>query len=65
MQIFKRSIGVFAPDSHLNQGDADYDTTCIRCGSTPTIHPMQICTCCSESEQENKVLGLKFFLENA
>lgn len=65
MQIFKRGIGISAPNSHLDQGDADYDTTCIRCGATPTIHPIQICNCCFEVEKENKVLGLKFFMENA
>jgi hypothetical protein len=49
----------------LNQGDVDYDTTCIKCGSTPTIHPMQICTCCFEAEPENQTLGIKTLLKNA
>lgn len=65
MQIYKRSIDAIAPNSYLDQGDADYDTTCIKCGSTPTIHPIQVCACCVEVEKENKVLGLKFFMENA
>lgn len=65
MQIYKRKIEASAPNSYLDQGDADYDTTCIKCGSTPTIHPTQICTCCFELEKENQALDLKFFMENA
>lgn len=63
MQIHKRNVDAIASNSHLDKGDADYDTTCVRCGATPTIHPMQICLCCFD--RENEVLGLKFFMETA
>jgi len=65
MQIYKRGINSIALNSYLDQGDVDYDTTCINCGSTPTIHPIQICTCCIEAERENKALGIQSLLKNA
>lgn len=40
------------PQPDLKDGDKDWDTPCVNCGQTPTVHPTGLCGPCCFGEAE-------------